>query len=289
MLDPSEVEKIIATIDDYLQNKCHRSLKPAEKIVLAAVFNDITYKEAGKAAQYTESFLQNTGSKLFFDLSKVTKKVIKKRNSKSELISLFSGGGNGDDPEKMVRVEIYLAGNIPKSISILENSYEIFIKPATIRYFKLFGQTISRHIDRSTSPESLAKDLLDNIHPDIDRGCNCGSDLGLPICKLAAIPTLIVLYSTSLDPAVKDIKIEPYSNLMKLLVCHNHQGCLLTNFSLKQINSGKICKENEDRNHPYNWISLDIPANQILSTIDGYLEVLKGGVLPPARLAIKHS
>jgi hypothetical protein len=271
MLDPSEVEKIIATIDAYLEKKCHRSLKIAEKVVLEAVFTDTTYKEAAKVNKYTESFLQNTGSKLFKDLSKATKKDIKKQNSKSELISFFCGGGKGNDSERLVRVEIYLRGNTPKAISILENSYETFIKPATGRYFQLFAQTISRHIDRFTSPESLAKDISNNIHVDIDRGCTCQSNLELPICKLAATPTLIALYSIPSYPIIEDMRIEPYANLVELLLCHNHRGCLLTNFSLKQIKNGKICEENQEPDRTYHWISLDIPANQIWPTIDGYL------------------
>jgi hypothetical protein len=103
-----------------------------------------------------------------------------------------------------VRVELYLHGDRPKLISIIGDSYETFIQPAMIRYSQLFTQVLSRHIDVMMSPDSLTKDLLENINFDLDQNYQCQSDLGLPICQSQEVSTLIGLYITSKSTNFKD-------------------------------------------------------------------------------------
>jgi hypothetical protein len=62
MSNQIELVAMLAAMEAYLQEKCHRSLKPAEIAVLESVFTNATYKNIGDIHGYTESFLQNVGA-----------------------------------------------------------------------------------------------------------------------------------------------------------------------------------------------------------------------------------
>jgi hypothetical protein len=128
------------------------------------------------------------------------------KNSKQVILSLLEPLDNflENSSSEIVRVELYLHGDRPKLISIIGDSYETFIQPAMIRYSQLFTQVLSRHIDVMMSPDSLTKDLLENINFDLDQNYQCQSDLGLPICQSQEVSTLIGLYITSKSTNFKD-------------------------------------------------------------------------------------
>lgn len=279
MLDEIELARIVTEIETHLWRKRNRPLKSTEKLLLEAVFTNSTYKEVGEAHGYTESFLQNVGSNLFSILSEASGTIINKRNGKQAL-TLLAKSGLGPTKsieEAVVRVEIYLAGDRPKVISVSGSNYETFIKPATARYSHLFAQTVGRCLNNWISPKSLTKDFAENITTNLWQNMVSQSNQELSMDELNVISTLVTLYA---DPQSLDaqsgsvgwrLDVELYADFLKSLVFINHHGCLLTNFSLKQIGNGKICAVDSDRHHAHRWISLDVPIGQILPTIDDYL------------------